>query len=130
VHAKSLGQGTDKLADIHVVEERLLILDHTFKVFGGKVEQLRKLFDPAVGNLSRGMRHSRLVKEAGGFLVVLPRYVECVFEGGFMFESRFVFHDSILVPFPGRCQCTGRETWRTLDRRDGFQRQSRLLDRE
>ncbi|MCY1238125.1 hypothetical protein D9M72_508470 [compost metagenome] len=98
------------MAAIHSVEEELLLLQHSFEVVGGKVEQLLKLFDPAVGNLSRGMRHSRQVQEAGGFLMVLPRYVEGVFEGGFMFESRFVFHDSILGPFPGRCQSIGRET--------------------
>ena len=108
-HRTSLGAATDNAADIHSVEGQLLLLHHTLQVYGGKIQQLLKLFDPAIGNLSRGMRHSRLFKEAGSFLVVLPRYVESVFEGGFMFESRFVFHDTILGPFPGRCQCTGRE---------------------
>lgn len=109
-HRTSLGAATDNTADIHSVEGQLLLFHHTFQVHGGEVQQLLKLFDPAIGNLSRSMRHSRLFEEAGSFLVVLPRYVEGVFEGGFMFESRFVFHDTILGPFPGRCQSTGRET--------------------
>ena len=101
MHAKSLGQGTDNLADIHIVEEGLLLLDHTFKVFGGEIQQVLELFDPAIRNLSRSMRHARLFQEAVGFLVVLPRYVEGVFQCGFTFESRFLFHDSILGLFPG-----------------------------
>lgn len=101
MHPKSLGQGTDNLADIHIVQEGLLFLDHTFKVFSGEIQQVLELFDPAVRNLSRSMRHARLFQESGGFLVVLPRYVEGVFQCGFMFESRFLFHDSILGLFPG-----------------------------
>ena len=101
MHAKSLGQGTDNLADIHSVEERLLLLDHTLEVFRGDVQQVLKLFDPAFRNLSRSTRHARLVKETGGFLMIRPRYVERVFQCGFMFESRFLFHDTILCRFPG-----------------------------
>jgi hypothetical protein len=110
MHRTSLGQATDNVADIPSVEEELLLLYHTLEVLGGKVQQLLELFDPAHGNLSRGMRHPSLFKEARGFLVVFPRYVEGAFKCGFMFESRFLFHDSILGPFPGRCQSTGRET--------------------
>jgi hypothetical protein len=42
--------------------------------------------------------------------VVLARYVKGVFQRGFMFESRFLFHDTILCRFPGGCQSTRRET--------------------
>ena len=101
MHAKSLGQGTENLADIHSVEERLLLLDHTLEVFGGKIQQVLKLFDPAFRNLSGSTRHARLVQEAGGLLMVIPRYIEGVFQRGFMFESRFLFHDTILCRFPG-----------------------------
>jgi hypothetical protein len=110
MHPKSLGQGTDNLADIHIVEEGLLLPDHTFKVFSGEIQQVLELFDPGLRNLSRGIRNARLFKESGGFLMVLPRYVEGVFQRGFMFESRFLFHDTILCRFPGGCQSTRRET--------------------
>lgn len=101
MHAKSLDRGTDSPADIHSVEERLLLLDHTFEVFGGDVQQVLELFDPAFRNLSRSTGRPRLFKETGGFLMVRPRYVEGVFQRGFMFESRFLFHDTILCRFPG-----------------------------
>jgi hypothetical protein len=101
MHPKSLGQTTDNEADIHSVEERLLLLDHALQILGGQIQQLLKLPDPVIANLSRGMGHPCLVKQAGGFLMVFPRNVEGVFQRCVMFESRFVFHDSILVPFPG-----------------------------
>ena len=50
---------------------------------------------------SRSTRHARMVKETGGFLMIRPRYVERVFQCGFMFESRFLFHDTILCRFTG-----------------------------
>lgn len=101
MHPTSLGRTPDNEADIHSVEERLLLLDHALQVLGGQLQQLLQLPDPVVANLSRGMGSPCLAKQAGGFLMVLPRDIEGVFERRVMFESRFVFHDSILVPFPG-----------------------------
>ena len=76
-------------------------MHHAFEVFGGDIQQVRQLLDPAFRNLSRSMRRARLVKEARRFLMVRPGYVEGVFQRGFMFESRFLFHDTILCRFPG-----------------------------
>jgi len=112
MHRTSLGQGTDNPADIHSVEESLLLLDHTLKVFGGEIQQVPELPDPGFRNLSRGIRNARVFKESGGFLMILPRYVEGVFQRGFVFESRFLFHDTILCRFPGGCQSTRRETFK------------------
>jgi len=109
MHPTSLGQATDKVAVIHSVEERLLFLHHTLEVYGREIQQVFELFDPALRNLSRSMRHLGLFKESGGFLMVLPRQVQGAFQCGFMFESRFLFHETILGLFPGRCQSTGRE---------------------
>jgi len=42
-----------------------------------------------------------LVQEALSLLLVGPCYIQGMFEGCIVLESRVVFHDTSLVPFPG-----------------------------
>jgi hypothetical protein len=79
----------------------LLLPGHPPEIFVGQVKQPSQLGDPLFTNLARGMTGLSPVQEALCLLLVCPCYVQGMFEGCFVLESRVVFHDNSLVPFPG-----------------------------
>ncbi len=93
VQDKSGGRGA-RFAD-------LLFPRDAAEVLIGEVQERLKLADPRVIDLSGVTFGAGVVEEAFGFLGVLPGHVEGVFQGGFVFESRVLFHGSIVVRFPG-----------------------------
>ena len=101
MHQKSLGQTTDINARIHSVEGKLLLPHHPTQIFLGQIHELFQLPDSVVADLARGIGNPRVVKQPLGFFVVCPGQIQRVLQRGFMFESRFVFHESILGTFPG-----------------------------
>jgi hypothetical protein len=102
-------------ADIHSVEDKsqcrnnhsascrggLLLPGDTLQVFGGQLEKRPQLDDPLLGDVTRCMCGLGFVEKPLGFLEVGARYVQCVFQGCFVFQNLFAFHASILVRFPG-----------------------------
>lgn len=92
-----------------VSAERSLFLGDPAEVLLGEIQQRFQLADPRVVDLAGLAFGSGVVEEALGFLGVPPGYVEGMFQGGFVLHSRVLFHGSIVVPFPGRFQRTGRE---------------------
>lgn len=121
LHHHSLGGTTDTGPLIHSVEDRSgvgarpvspagsLFPGDPAEVLLGKGQQRFELADAGVVNLAGLALGTGVVEEALGLLGVPPGHIEGVFEGGFVFQSRVLFHGSIVVPFPGRFQRRGRE---------------------
>ena len=64
---------------------------------------------PVFADFAGGMRSTGIVQKLLGPLLVGPSHIEGMFQGCLVLESRVVFHDTSLVPFPGRFQRISRE---------------------
>jgi hypothetical protein len=56
---------------------------------------------PVVADFAGRVRSAGFVQQQLSFLLVGSRYVEGMFQGCLVLESRVVFHVTSLVPFPG-----------------------------
>lgn len=79
-----------------------LLLPHDpSEVHVRQVKQAFQLRNPLLAHLAGGMRGLGLVHEALRLFLVGPRHVQGVFQCCLVLESRVVFHENSLVPFPG-----------------------------
>ncbi len=79
----------------------LLLPHHTLQVFRCHCEEAAQLLYALVGDVTGRVGCDGLIQKFLGLLVIGLCYVQGVFKRGFMFQRRFVFHDPILVRFPG-----------------------------
>lgn len=82
----------------------LLLPHHPPEVDIGEVKEAFQLGHPVFADFASRMRSAGFVQQQLSFLLVGPRHVEGMFQGCLVLESRIVFHDTSLVPFPGRFQ--------------------------
>lgn len=79
----------------------LLLPNDPPEIYVGQIKQAFQLGDPLFTDIAGGMTGLSLVQEALRLLLVGPCYIQGMFEGCIVLESRVVFHDTSLVPFPG-----------------------------
>lgn len=71
------------------------------EIHSGEVQQAFQLGDPLFADVAGGVGGSGLVQEALRLFLVGACHVEGMFQGCLVLESRVVFHDTSVVPFPG-----------------------------
>jgi hypothetical protein len=67
----------------------------------GKVQQALQLGDPLLADITGGVAGPGLVQETLRLFLVGACHVEGMFQGCLVLESRVMFHDTSVVPFPG-----------------------------
>ena len=82
----------------------LVLFRHPHEVLVGEGQQGFELPDPCLVDVTGRMFGAGIVKKPFGFLGIAPGNVQGVFQGGFVLNSRVLFHCTIVVPFPGRYQ--------------------------
>ena len=81
---------------------RNLLLPHDpSEIHVSQIEQAFQLGNPLLADLAGGMRGLGFVQEALRLFLVGPRHIKGVFQCCLVLESRVVFHENSLVPFPG-----------------------------
>ena len=79
------------------------------QIFVREIQQVPELVHPVVVDFTGLAFDDGVVQEPLRFLSVTPGDIQRMFQGGLVFKCRVLFHGSIVVSFPGRFQCIGRE---------------------